>query len=100
VGKKIINFIFNNLLSILDEHKLPDWSAISLDASNIRAMRCAAGAQKNIPISPVIMAWVPHEAVIFLALQSTQVTLSAMATLSRLPDSSASTGDLCKPWSR
>lgn len=64
VGKKgIINAIFNRLLSILDEHKLLDWSAISLDGSNIRAMRCAAGAKKNIPISPMIMAWVAHEAV-------------------------------------
>lgn len=38
-------------------------SDISLDGSNTHAMRCAAGAQKNIPISPVIMAWVAHEAV-------------------------------------
>ncbi|CAI1543619.1 Transposase and inactivated derivatives [Serratia fonticola] len=61
--KGIINSIFNKLLSILDEHELLDWSAISLDGSNIRAMRCAAGAQKNIPISSVIMAWVAHEVV-------------------------------------
>ncbi len=61
--KGIIKFIFNKLLSILDEHKLLDWPAISLDGINIRAMRCAAGAQKNIPISLVIMAWVAHEAV-------------------------------------
>lgn len=36
----IINLIFNKLLSILDE------------------VHCAAGAQKNIPISPETMAWV------------------------------------------
>lgn len=34
------------------------WSATVLDGSNIRALRCAAGAQKNIPISPEITAWV------------------------------------------
>lgn len=59
----IINIIFNRLLSILDESDCLDWSAISLDGSNIRACHCAAGAQKNILISPQIMRRVAHEAV-------------------------------------
>lgn len=59
----IINLIFNKLLSILDENALVDWSAISLDGSNIRANHCAAGAQKNITMSPTIMAWVALEVV-------------------------------------
>lgn len=59
----IINIIFNRLLSILDENDCLDWSAISLDGSNIRASHCAAGAQKNIPISLTLMRWVAHEAV-------------------------------------
>lgn len=58
----IINIIFNKLLSILDENDYLDWSAISLDGSNIRACHCAAGAQKYILISPQIMRWVAHEA--------------------------------------
>ncbi|WP_387490331.1 IS5 family transposase [Photorhabdus sp. RM96S] len=45
----IINLIFNKLLSILDEQDLVDWSAISLDGSNIRAAHCAAGAPKKHP---------------------------------------------------
>lgn len=59
----IINLIFNKLLSILDEQDLVDWSAISLDGSNIRAAHCAAGAQKNILMSPQTMAWVALRAV-------------------------------------
>ncbi|EBU8907018.1 IS5 family transposase, partial [Salmonella enterica subsp. enterica] len=43
----IINIIFNRLLSILDENDCLDWSAISLDGSNIRACHCAAGAPKK-----------------------------------------------------
>lgn len=54
----VINIIFNRLLSTLDTHGLVDWSATALDGSNIRALRCAAGAQKNIPISQEITAWV------------------------------------------
>ena len=54
----IINIIFNKLLSIIYAAGITDWSSVSLDGSNIRAVRCAAGAQKNIPISPKIMAWV------------------------------------------
>jgi len=52
----VIDNIFNNLLSYLDAHSTVDWSAAALDSSNIRAHRCAAGAQKNIPISPEITA--------------------------------------------
>ncbi len=59
----VINIIFNRLLSFLDAHGLVDWSAIALDGSNIRALKCAAGAQKNIPILPTITAWVAHEVV-------------------------------------
>lgn len=54
----VINIIFNRLLSILDAYDQLDWPATALDGSNIRALRCAAGAQKNIPISPEITAWV------------------------------------------
>ncbi len=50
----VINIIFNRLLSFLDAHGLVDWSATALDGSNIRALKCAAGAQKNIPILPTI----------------------------------------------
>jgi putative transposase len=41
----VINLIFNRLL-----YGLVDWSATAMDGSNIRALKCAAGAQKNIPI--------------------------------------------------
>ncbi len=54
----VINIIFNRLLSALDAHGLVEWSATALDGSNIRALKCAAGAQKNIPISPEITVWV------------------------------------------
>ena len=54
----VINVIFNKLLSSLDAHGLVDWSATALVGSNIRALKCAAGAQKNIPISPEIIGWV------------------------------------------
>jgi len=54
----VINIIFNRLLSSLDAHGLVDWSATALDGSNIRALRCATGAQKYISISPEIMGWV------------------------------------------
>lgn len=53
----VINIISNRLLSSLDAHGLVDWSTTTLDGSNIRALRCAAGAQKNILISPEIMGW-------------------------------------------
>jgi len=53
----VINIIFNRLLSLLDANGLVDWSATAQDGSNIRALKCAAGAQKNIPISPEIMVW-------------------------------------------
>ncbi|MBG6240320.1 MAG: IS5 family transposase [Candidatus Symbiopectobacterium sp. Clec_Harlan] len=43
----VINIIFNNLLSFLDAHGLVDWSATALDGSNIRALKCAAGAPKK-----------------------------------------------------
>ena len=54
----IINSIFNRLLQILDEKKLIDWDAIALDGSNIRALKAAAGAKKNIPMNSTIMGWV------------------------------------------
>jgi hypothetical protein len=43
------------LLPLLDANGLVDWSATALDGSNIRALKCTAGAQKNILISPEIM---------------------------------------------
>ncbi len=43
----LINIIFNMLLYILDARNLPDWSAIALNGSNIRALRYAAWAQKT-----------------------------------------------------
>lgn len=54
----VINIIFNRLLSSLDAHGLVGWSTTALDGSNIRALRCAAGAQQNIPIPPEITVWV------------------------------------------
>ncbi|MGX8940510.1 IS5 family transposase [Symbiopectobacterium sp. Eva_TO] len=45
----VINIIFNRLLSALDAHGLVDWSATVLDGSNIRALKCAAGAPKKHP---------------------------------------------------
>ena len=59
----VINIIFNKLLSALDAHGLVDWSATALDGSNIRALKCAAGAQKSILISTEIMGWVALAAV-------------------------------------
>lgn len=46
----MINIIFNRLLSLLDANGFVDWSATALDGSNIRALKCAAGAQKNSDI--------------------------------------------------
>nr|AAG53985.1 putative transposase A [Pantoea agglomerans] len=60
----LINIIFNRLLSLLYANGLVDWSATALDGSNIRALKCAAGAQKNIPILPEIMGWVALEVVL------------------------------------
>ena len=40
---------FNKLLSFFDAHGLVDWSATALEGINIRALRCAAGAQKKHP---------------------------------------------------
>jgi len=54
----VVNVIFNKLLSSLDASGLVDWSATALDGCNIRTFRCAAGAQKNIPISSEITVWV------------------------------------------
>ena len=34
---------------MLDENGLVDWSATALDGSNIRTLKCAAGAQKKHP---------------------------------------------------
>ncbi|MGC8400672.1 IS5 family transposase [Enterobacter mori] len=47
----VINIIFNRLLSLLDANGLVDWSASALDGSNIRALKCAAGAQKHPDIT-------------------------------------------------
>lgn len=60
----VINFIFNRLLSLPDANGFVDWSATALDGSNIRALKCAAGAQKNIPISMEIMGWVAFAVVL------------------------------------
>ncbi|HCU1555477.1 TPA: IS5 family transposase [Escherichia coli] len=45
----VINIIFNRLLSRLDANGFVDWSATALDGSNIRALKCAAGAHKKHP---------------------------------------------------
>lgn len=60
----LINIIFNKLLQILDEEKLIDWDAIALDGSNIRALKAAAGAKKNIPMNLQIMGSVGLEVVL------------------------------------
>lgn len=54
----VMNNIFNKLLQILDEKELVDWDVIALDGSNIRALKAAAGAKKNIPMNSTIMGWV------------------------------------------
>ncbi len=59
--RKIINGMFWILCSGAPWRDLPEryeWSATALDGSNIRALKCAAGAQKNVPISPEITVWV------------------------------------------
>ena len=53
-----MNSIFNKLLQILDERELIDWDVIALDGSNIRALKAAAGAKKNILMTSVSMGWV------------------------------------------
>lgn len=53
----VINIIFNRLLTLLDANSLIDWSATALDGSNIRALRCAAGAQKT---SQYRRSWKEH----------------------------------------
>lgn len=58
----VINSIFNKLLQILDKEKLVDWDVIALDGSNIRALKAAAGAKKNIPMTSATMGWVAHAA--------------------------------------
>lgn len=50
-----MNNIFNKSLQILDEKSLVDWDIIALDGSNIRALKAAAGAKKNIPMNSAIM---------------------------------------------
>lgn len=57
-----MNSIFNKLPQILDEKELVDWDVIALDGSNIRALKAAAGAKKNIPMNSTIMGWVAHAA--------------------------------------
>jgi hypothetical protein len=56
----------NKLLTLPDANNLIDCSATALDGSNIRALRCAAGVQKNIPMSPEIMGWVAFAMVLAL----------------------------------
>lgn len=46
--------IFNKLLTLLDTNSLIDWSATALDGSNIRALKCAAGAQKRAGVKPFV----------------------------------------------
>ncbi len=53
-----MNSLFNKLRQILDEKSLIDWDVIALDGSNIRALKAAAGAKKNIPMNSTIMGWV------------------------------------------
>ncbi len=53
-----MNSIFNKLLQILDEKALIDWDVIALDGSNVRALKAAAGAKKNIPMNARTMGWV------------------------------------------
>ena len=53
-----MNNIFNKSLQILDEKELVDWDVIALDGSNIRALKAAAGAKKNIPMNSTILCWV------------------------------------------
>ncbi len=50
--------VFNRLLQILDKKELIDWDVIALDGSNVRALKAAAGAKKNIPMNARIMVWV------------------------------------------
>lgn len=59
-----MNIIFNKLLQILDAKELVVWDVIALDDSNIRALKAAAGAKKNIPMNSVIMGWVALGAVL------------------------------------
>lgn len=47
--------IFNRLLQFLYDEKRIDWDAITLDGYNIRTLKAAAGAKKNIPMSLQIM---------------------------------------------
>ncbi|ADP10909.1 IS427 family transposase [Erwinia sp. Ejp617] len=54
----VMDSIFNKLLQILDEKELIDWDVIALDGSNIRALKAAAGAKKNIRMNSRIMGWV------------------------------------------
>lgn len=53
-----MSIIFNKLLQIPDEKELIDWDVIALDGSNIRALKAAAGAKKNIQMNSTIMGWV------------------------------------------
>ncbi len=54
----VMNSIFNKLLHILDEKALIDWDVIALDGSNVRALKAAADAKKNIPMNARTMGWV------------------------------------------
>lgn len=60
---RVINVIFNKLLSYIDAHGLVYWTFTALDGNNILALKCAPGAQKNIPISLEISAQVAHAVV-------------------------------------
>ncbi|MBD2816059.1 transposase [Xenorhabdus sp. Flor] len=50
----------NQLLPILDEKGLIDWSEICLDGSNIHASKDTAGAKKH-PISLMLMRWLWYQ---------------------------------------
>ena len=53
--QEIINSIFNQLLQILEQRNLIDWSSVLLDGSNVRALKAAAGAKKKILMTYQIM---------------------------------------------
>lgn len=53
---------FNKLLHTQDEKGFMDWDVIALDGSNIRALKAAVGAEKNIPMYSTIMGWVARGA--------------------------------------
>ena len=53
-----MNSVFNKLLQILDVRSRVYWDIIAPDGSNIRGLKAAAGAKKNIPMNAMTMGWV------------------------------------------